>query len=356
MASLIHLVNQMNLFSEIKSKYGREAVKVVRDFETVAKKISRFRNHLVFSLRCLHSGIRPPSIQLRCPVNSKRAKAVIRNTERRLLNERIRVINGKLIALRADHSRAADTVKCVFPGDLAEAVFTHVTNIQETEFQKTKGHHKKKFERLLEAKKKQEASTKEVITDDQRDRWVINVSHTELNTHQKNVLAKGLNFAISPNTLPKEDFVVAVEKACRAMEEEEAEDFRSEILGTLRSARCPQSNLTVQEQKAVSDLKRHPSVMILPADKGRATVVLDKAEYEEKVLRMLSDGKTYEQLKKDPTASYKRKLVAILTRLKDEGKLSDELYSRLYPTSEKIPQLFCLPKIHKKRRSFQTNS
>jgi len=45
---------------------------------------------------------------------------------------------------------------------------------------------------------------------------------------------------------------------------------------------------------------------------------------------MLSDGKTYEQLKNDPTASYKRKLVAILTRLKDEGKLSDELYSRLY--------------------------
>ena len=62
------------------------------------------------------------------------------------------------------------------------------------------------------------------------------------------------------------------------------------------------------------------------------------------VLRMLSDEKTYEQLKKDPTASYKRKLVAILTRLKDEGKLSDELYSRLYPTSEKIPQLYCLPK------------
>ena len=196
-----------------------------------------------------------------------------------------------------------------------------------TNIQKTKGRHKK-FERLLEAKKKQEASTDEVITNDS---WVINLSHTELNTQQKNVLVKGLNFTISPNTIPKKDFVVAVEKAWRTTtEEEEAEDFRSEVLGTLRSARCLQSNLTTQEQKAVSYLKRKPSVMILPADKGRATVVLDKAEYEEKVLRMLSDGKTYEQLKMDPTASYKRKSVAILTRLKDEGKLSDDLYSRLY--------------------------
>jgi len=63
----------------------------------------------------------------------------------------------------------------------------------------------------LEVKKKQEASTEEVITDNQRDRWVINLSHTELNTQQKNVLAKGLNFAISPNALPKEDFVVATD-------------------------------------------------------------------------------------------------------------------------------------------------
>jgi len=40
-------------------------------------------------------------------------------------------------------------------------------------------------------------------------------------------------------------------------------------------------------------------------------------------------------------------LVAILSKLKDQGKLNSELYSHLYPTSEKIPKLYCLPKIHK---------
>jgi len=139
----------MHLFSEIKSKYGREAVKVVRDFEAGAKKISRFRNHLVLSLRCKQIGIRPPSLKLRCPVISKRTKTVIRNNEQCLLNERIRVINGKLIALRAHYSRAANSVKCVLREDLAEAVFTHMNNIQETEFKKTKDRHKKKFERLF---------------------------------------------------------------------------------------------------------------------------------------------------------------------------------------------------------------
>ena len=39
--------------------------------------------------------------------------------------------------------------------------------------------------------------------------------------------------------------------------------------------------------------------------------------------------------------------------MKDQGKLSSELYSHLYPTSEKIPKLYCLPKIHKRDVPFR---
>ena len=40
--------------------------------------------------------------------------------------------------------------------------------------------------------------------------------------------------------------------------------------------------------------------MILPADKGRATVIMDKTEYEDKVLQLLDDEKTHEKPKNDP--------------------------------------------------------
>ena len=52
------------------------------------------------------------------------------------------------------------------------------------------------------------------------------------------------------------------------------------------------------------------------ADKGRSTVITAKDEYKEKVKNMLSDDKTYEKLKADPTAKFKRKLVGTLQRLK----------------------------------------
>jgi len=133
---------------------------------------------------------------------------------------------------------------------------------------------------------------------------------------------------------------------CCQLNPDEAEELRSEVMGVLRSASNPKPNLTKQESQALSELKDIRSIMVLKADKGRATVVLDKTEYEEKVQHMLDDERTYVKLKKDPTAVYKSKLVSILTRLK-HNKISQELYSHLYPTSEKVPQLYCLPKVHK---------
>lgn len=88
--------------------------------------------------------------------------------------------------------------------------------------------------------------------------------------------------------------------------------------------------------------------MILPADKGRATVLMDKDKYEQQVMNMLSDSHTYEKLKTDPTGKYKRRLIGILTRLKKEDKITRMQYDYLYPTSEVIPCIYCTPKIHKK--------
>jgi len=95
-------------------------------------------------------------------------------------------------------------------------------------------------------------------------------------------------------------------------------------------------------------LAKEKSVTILPADKGKVTVIMTTAEYEEKVKEMLIDEKVYEVLKKDPTAVYKRKLASILTRLKEENKITEGQYKMLYPTMENTPRMYCTPKIHRR--------
>jgi len=293
----------------------------------LAKKIAQFWNYLVFSLRCKQTGLLPQSLKLHCPVISERPKSIVRQTERRLLVERIRLINGKLAALCADFSQTADWVKCELLPEWFDLVQMHVKTVQEKEFASTKARHRKKFERFLDKKQKTETLVSAAISDEKRAKLVINLSHATLDSHQLSVLSQGLNFTVTPTSLPKEEFVVAIEKVCHTMEVAEAESLRNEVLDTLRLAKCPPTNLTIPEQQALSRLQKNSVIMVLPADKGRAAVILDKTEYEEKVAVMLSNGKTYERLEKDPTPSYKRRLVSILNRLKEEGKISSELYS-----------------------------
>ena len=101
------------------------------------------------------------------------------------------------------------------------------------------------------------------------------------------------------------------------------------------------------KEKRSKSWKKEESILILPADKGKATVIIDASEYEDKINEMLSDERTYEKLPTDPTQRYKRELVAILSRLKKENKINKSQYDLLYPTAENIPRIYGTPKIPK---------
>ena len=61
---------------------------------------------------------------------------------------------------------------------------------------------------------------------------------------------------------------------------------------TIRRQRQIKQNLSHGERKALQNLKRNKDIMILGADKGRATVILNKADYRKKILDLLNDVDT----------------------------------------------------------------
>ena len=80
--------------------------------------------------------------------------------------------------------------------------------------------------------------------------------------------------------------------------------------------------------------------MVLGADKGRATVVMEKSEYDEKCVLFLVTLKLMKNwIDKDPTAKYKKELVTILQRLEKEEKIRNEDKQFLYPTTENVPRM-----------------
>ena len=112
---------------------------------------------------------------------------------------------------------------------------------------------------------------------------------------------------------------------------------------------APKSNITKPEREALLQLAKDDTITILPADKGRAVVVMNTADYKTKATAILSDTTTYQVLKRDPTPKYTDQVVKKLQELKQAGSITDIEYKRLYPTSSLIPRFYGLPKVHKTR-------
>ena len=77
----------------------------------------------------------------------------------------------------------------------------------------------------------------------------------------------------------------------------------------------PERNLTAQQLRAIGSLKKRQSIVVLKADKGNATVVMNREEYHRKYVALLQPP-TYIMLKKDLTQKIERKVLEALKELK----------------------------------------
>ena len=95
---------------------------------------------------------------------------------------------------------------------------------------------------------------------------------------------------------------------------------------------------------ALKSLQDDNSIIILPADKGNATVVMDMVEYSNKLADLIGNG-GHCKIKKDPPPKTERKLSQILGKNKD--LIPQTKYRQLIQHYSKLPHIYGLPKTHK---------
>ncbi|GJQ78644.1 hypothetical protein Trydic_g11747 [Trypoxylus dichotomus] len=97
-----------------------------------------------------------------------------------------------------------------------------------------------------------------------------------------------------------EKIVCGVYIAISILEPNTAATVRQEVCTILRKTRPPKKNLSTENLKALIELKRDKNIIILPADKCNATVVLNTRNYKHNMQKLL-DGPTYKLITTDPT-------------------------------------------------------
>ena len=101
------------------------------------------------------------------------------------------------------------------------------------------------------------------------------MSSRQLTHTETDLLAKGLNFSITSKRLLNKDIIATVEDTVKDLEKEEVDTIRGKVSRTLQNSKPSKDNLSKDERKALKELQSDTSILILPADKGRSTIILN---------------------------------------------------------------------------------
>lgn len=107
-------------------------------------------------------------------------------------------------------------------------------------------------------------------------------------------------------------------------------------------------NLTPSHRLALSQLKRNSDIVIKPADKGSAIVILDRQQYLVEAYRQLENRKHYMPIPHSLQAETQSRLISIFQSLKQKGLINHkQMLYLIGPNPPRARQFYLLPKIHK---------
>ena len=328
-------------FSYLRS-LGRQSEKLASDYISYARNVRRIKQQLWFNHRCKDLGLVSAGLRIKSPLNTKELICIVKATCRRLIRARINDCHRRINYANDKLLLCLSKLKELIPTSLLDTL----TTIADKRANKTTDQHhaivQSKLIRLQHAAHKKRHKTDK--------NWVRNISSRPLDENETQILSYGLKHSVTPKRIPTDDIVSSVESVLasqRELPESTKDDIRSRIASTLQSASLTDCKLTKDELHALKRLRNDKDIVILPADKGRVTVVMDKKDYTDKMDSLVNDKQTYEPLKRDPTPALQRRLNGKLLDLKKTETIDIQLYYRLRCRVPQSPKLYGLPKLHK---------
>ena len=352
----------MNPFTFIKDSYSRETLLEARKLEKLEIQIAKSRTASFFNLRCLANKVAPKTLQIKWKGN-KFEQAIIKKAKHSLIHNRINCTNIKISHLQTEIANTKTSLQ----QKLDEPTFTNLLNIifsnKEKTFLQYKNTQIKKLKHLIfrsstttfKMASKTNNTFNTTVTSSSsssiQDKWVINLSKKELTPEKKSLLQKGPKLAVTPATIPIKEYISTTTVAALQAGELNGVDCSSfyhdvnRICNTFTNKPL-HTNITKAEHLALENLRKDKDHIIVTADKGVASVVMDKTEYITKCEALLQDNSVYQQLSKDTSPTTHKELIKILQDYKNNNFISETEYTQLryHGSNSPVARFYGLPK------------
>ncbi|KAJ8919390.1 hypothetical protein NQ315_016483 [Exocentrus adspersus] len=290
---------QISYRQYLRERYGPETIQNFKKLEVLSTKYAQSANSLTFLHKCREQNLIPRGLRLKTTIQSEKANRIIRRAEESLVREQIQFHRRNKVMLNTN----INTVNNIIWNTVNVVDFNRINNCVDNSYNRSyitiKRSQTNKFKSLVREKQEKELNQ---INNNQSfiNRTVINLSSKMLNTSQKLILSKGLNFALTPKDVPTLDIITSIEETCQKLSEDVSNEFRIRSKMILEKPLKIKSNISKEEMLALKELKNDKDIKILPADKGNATVIMNTGDYNSKISNLITEGNTDSFIRNTP--------------------------------------------------------
>ncbi|CAF4907511.1 unnamed protein product [Rotaria sp. Silwood1] len=187
---------------------------------------------------------------------------------------------------------------------------------------------------------------------------VTNLSKYNLTDSEHDALVNGLHHVYPPEKLDQPQFkpsTEAVRHQLTSVQLSAASELRETANSFRKVAQSELKKIGAEHRKTFSTLRslaKNKSIIITRPDKGCGVVIMNRADYVQKMNAILDDRSAFTLINHDPTLDTENELIKFLLVLKKEGFISDQEHKLASLSGSRPARIYGVPKLHKKRENY----
>lgn len=365
---------EYQFFKNIQINYGNHARNILKSISKTLELISKMKNRIIFLKRCRDEGVFPAflNFNLKHLYQDKNVRNLIFNFKYQLLCSEIR--NAQIALKKSNFKKdfLLGQINTIIPYNIINKFLIFENTKNEKNFVKIKEKNISKLEKLIQTSNNLFYTFKRTIQKN-LDTWLINLSETIVPNDFSYIFALGHKFNFISKSIHKNnkflfDFVASINKGIQnARQQVTTDHFDADLrdyditthkcnylLNKFKQQRHVSSELDIFYKrldrdicKAKKFLRQHKDLLFLKADKGNASVLFKKEEYNKKMFELLDDSATYDKLNVDPTTSIQMKMNKTLQNLQKRELITFEDYKNLSCSNGNAARIYGVVKTHK---------
>jgi len=347
----IRLKTIRDIFSYVRSRYNEDAVRKLRKFDNLTRKVVKTELDLQFLSKCKTFNIFPKFLRFKLYKKALHSSSLYRSWQSKLL---VNEIQTKRKALSDCSLRVKDAEAQIRSAvsSFDSALISRYVSKRGDEFRKsTLVTHERKLRNL---------GIENDLQPFDPDKVVLNFSSVSLSQRVKTMLAFGLDFCLPVHKLNYFSYFLSFEKLFLRLKDRvcvNSTEFSDQIrtlafkyFYNFKPYKIFSAIFSRDDIKTLKTLANNDDIIVCKPDKGKAVVIVNKSDYINSIVTLISDRAKFSEVT-DCVEKYSRKMEDkvnnFLRKLKDLNLLDSDLYKQLFTSGSGPGILYGLPKIHK---------